>query len=250
MDLCSCVKYDFPEGLRYLLQQSAKCNKDEPDIHSYYIYDAVRCDRLECIQVFIEHGCDLNGTHNDSPIFLVESVSMAKLLITNGVNINPDKEPSRYDDYVCEQQTTLFGSMCENLMCSEENEFDDKLLPYLVEQGCKPKCTGPRKYLEGLLRTKKFKLLEFFHDKLGFDIHEVNDDGQNLLFDVIDEPNIEGLKWLLEHGVQNIPNNEGRTPLQSAKYFESIWPSMEMWKIVELIEMYENIPTIKEPEIN
>ena len=108
IDQCikSCIVHDFPNGLRFLLKQSPQCIKSqqvdrEQDLHIDHIRTSVQYNRVECVQAFLDHGCDLNGhigDYKDPPILSVQSIKMAELLISHGADINICKEIPWDDD--------------------------------------------------------------------------------------------------------------------------------------------------------
>ena len=270
VDQCidACVHNDFPEGLRFLLQHSPKCIRpivENPEMHydTWWsdphisnMIDSVRYDRLECMRAFLDHGCHPDGGIGEelySPILSLRSIPMAKLLLSYGADINASYIPDSYDIYNEDKHTEppLFDVICERLIWNDFEELspDRELILFLIEKGLHRNCLTSRDYLIRLLEQGNFDLLQFFHEKLGFDLQITNHWGENLLFDVILKRNIKGVTFLLQHDVQNTVSKRGQTPLSYAMEFDHNWPSEELHQIVELIKLYVEDP-IKEPGID
>ena len=110
-----------------------------------------------------------------------------------------------------------------------------------MEQGLhRDQDCNPRYYLVELLKRKNIEMLQFFHEKLGFDLHARTLCGENLLFESIILRNTECIVFLLNHGLENIPNQKGQTPLDFAKYIATSWPSKESLEIFKMIERSNN----------
>lgn len=245
----ACIYNNFVEGLQYLLQQSPKCQKKHQDPHIDHIRYAVGHDQLECVQIFLDHGCDVDGDYgyyNEPPVLSLRSIEMAELLIAHGSDVNLCRDIPWDDGEFHHEGISLFGNICDRLL-AQESERDVKLLLFLFDHGLKRHHDEMSRCLGQLLKTKNFKRLQFFYEKLGFDLYIRIGSSENLLFEAIFQRNIEGVQWLLEYGFQGI-DYRGRTPLSYARDLNRFWPSREKQTIVEILEMYENIPTIKEPE--
>lgn len=258
LELCldTCVHNDFPEGLRFLLKHSPKCIRPIvedsevcwTDPHLGNMIDAVQYDLIECMRAFLDHGCDPNGDiETYSPFFSVQSIPMAELLLSHGADINPSYEPDPYDDP--DIQPPLFSIICERLLWEDFEEIspDRELILFLIDKGLQ--CYPSSEFLVRLLERGNFNMLQFFYEKLDFDLNVTNHRGENLLFDVVLKRNVKGVTFLLERGVQNTINKRGQTPLTYATEIDFGWPSEESHKIVELIRSYIDEP-VKEPGID
>jgi ankyrin repeat protein len=257
--LKTCIIYNFPQGVHFVLNNIPKYYRTVhrgdthlPYFHMRYMRKAVKYDRIECVQVFLDHGCDSNfDTY--PPIFALRSIKMAQLLLKYGTNINI------VSDIQQKVECSLFAILCTRLLSNYNNgstiysvsesgdlvlNSDAQLILFLMEQGLKPhRPMIVRDYLSESLIQYNFKSLLFFVDQLHFDINILDSDGENLLFDAILAGNVKGVRLLLERGIQISFNNTGQTPLEYARSQEER-PSIN--EIVKLIELYIEEP-IKDP---
>jgi hypothetical protein len=262
----ACVYNDFPEGLRFILNHSPKCIRpivENPEMdHETWWFDphldnmiySVQFNKIECMRAFLDHGCDPNGGVGAElypPILSVESIPMAKLLLSYNADINASCIPDPYDIYNEDRyiEDRLFEAICERLVGEDFEEIspDRELILFLIEKGLH--CYPSRDYLVRLLECSNFEMLRFFHEKLGFDLNVTNHWGENLLFDVIVKRNVKGVTFLLEHNVGNTVSKRGQTPLEYAMELDHKWPSEKIHTIVELVKLASEDP-IKDPGID
>lgn len=106
--------------------------------------------------------------------------------------------------------------------------------------GLQPKFRNSRDYVLKLLKQKKFDLIHGLSEECNFNLHIVEPTGDNLLFETVNNKDVEGTRFLLDHGVENKPDCQGRTPLDFALFIDKNYPSVENSEIIKVIESYVN----------
>lgn len=259
-----CVNNNFYEGLNFILENISTCNGGlfTP------MRMAMRNNYIECVRVFLDHGYNPSDSIYP-PLFSLLSVQMAELLLSYdnlSIDINVVTDIN-YGGECC-----LFEILCYRLINYHYNvdhekykiwktstiyavsesgalilNSDAQLILFLMEHGLKARTqTLVREYLSKTISIRNYEALEFFVDQLHFDITILNPNGQNLLFDAILCQNIKGVTFLLERGLQNTPDNIGRTPIEYALTKDS--NALHTKEMVKLINLYD-MP-IKDPGID
>lgn len=244
-----CIEKDFSEGVQFLLDQGPECKRSLDtttwiDPHSEYMKRAMVLNHKQCILAFLEHGCYPNGGYGDhhEPLFFsVRSIEMAHVLLDYGADIN-ECNRTYWDNEDIEEKTSLFDIMCYQLALGH---VDNELFLFFIESGLTPEWNSCSDHLCHFLFQKNFVILKVIHENLNLN-HYKGYNEENLLFETIRNRNVEGVKFLLELGLQNKPNKKKQTPLQFATYIATNHPSAKINEICELMETHY-FPMIKEP---
>lgn len=253
-----CVTNDFPEGLRLLLSKQPKCihryrnldasllrdENDEiivtndkifwNDPHLDIFRTAVSKDHIECVRVFLEHGCDPNGGIGyeiDPPFLSVQSIDMAKLMISYGADINICNIRYPYDEDF-DQEECIFGILCEGL-CHLKTQGSNKiteLMLFLLNAGIERDLwEEPIKYLYKIVMWGHLEALKFFHKELGFDLFLKDNEGHTLLHYATTWGQFACIPYLLENGLPDVPNKFGFM----ATYYATKRGDLEIVKYIE-----------------
>lgn len=157
------------------------------------LYKEVERENYDTINFLLASGADINAQDNEGRTVLFDAVlkgpsnmNMIDHLIENGVNID-------HRDYT---QRTVIDDLCEAILITQNNK--------------KPTL---KRFLELRDGEDYFVLLKkmlIFKPK----INQRRQDGKTLIFDLVNENNLELIKHIVNAGADlNIEDNEGNTPL-------------------------------------